>query len=67
MKAQKTVPLDPEDWLHGFQAGLDGHAWPKERFDDQGHDRDPDPQRSRISLGLAPECGSDNVFGSFAI
>jgi hypothetical protein len=67
VKGHRTIPLDLEDWLHGFQTGLEDHQWLREIAGYRHYGREQELDLLEFAGRLASSCERDNIAGMFAI
>ena len=60
VKSSRTIPIDLEDWLHGFTSVLDSHPWPKEI----PIDREERSEREFLGSGFAGRLTSNRQLGT---
>ena len=70
VKMHRTIPIDLEDWLHGFRSSLEAHPFPKETMGccKQGGEQPLGVDAvSNHPMPLLPAVASDNIVLSFAV
>jgi hypothetical protein len=63
----ETIPLDLKDWLHGFQADLEDHQWPREIPRYRRYDQEQELDLFEFPAPIASSCERDNIAGMVAI